>query len=520
MIIAMTGVSGNMGIEAFTQTLELPEVERVRILLRNTRKNRKLYRKLKRKYKSRVTAVFGNVSSFPVCNTLVKDADYVVHMAAVIPPASDASFKQSYECNLRGAVAMTDAVKAQTKKPKYIHISTVALYGNRNEKHPFGRVGDPLLVSPFDSYAMHKLYGERYVLDAGLENFAVLRQTAMLHPNMLKDNVSDGLMFHTALNSPLEWVSSRDSGYLIKRIIERDLKGEIPQFWNKIYNIGAGFKGMETGYDSFQDGFGIIGGAAEKFFRPDLLSPRNFPGMWFADGDELEKLFGYQRDGVHEYWKEIAKRHRIYGLAKIVPAKLIYLFLFKRLLNHPNAPRRWIKRGDYARVQAYFGGERGVNALPKKWDEVKLMAKGDFGDYDELRNAELAKKNGRLLSLGYDESKAPEEWTAEDMRQAAEFRGGRLLDEAETGSPYKKLRWRCHGGHEFFSSPYTVLKGGHWCPVCCQPSPWEYDRLAKHSPFFAQVWYDSHEKNENYVYEADEDGTATAVHFSDGEERE
>ena len=75
MIIAMTGVSGNMGIEAFTQTLELPEVERVRILVRNTRKNRKLYRKLKRKYKSRVTAVFGNVSSFPVCNTLVKDAD-------------------------------------------------------------------------------------------------------------------------------------------------------------------------------------------------------------------------------------------------------------------------------------------------------------------------------------------------------------------------------------------------------------------------------------------------------------
>ena len=168
MIIAMTGVSGNMGIEAFTQTLELPEVERVRILLRNTRKNRKLYRKLKRKYKSRVTAVFGNVSSFPVCKTLVKDADYVVHMAAVIPPASDASFKQSYECNLRGAVAMTDAVKAQTKKPKYIHISTVALYGNRNEKHPFGRVGDPLLVSPFDSYAMHKLYGERYLLDGGL----------------------------------------------------------------------------------------------------------------------------------------------------------------------------------------------------------------------------------------------------------------------------------------------------------------------------------------------------------------
>ena len=66
MIIAMTGVSGNMGIEAFHQTLELPEVSLVRILLRNSKKNRKLLRKFKHKYKDRVEVVFGSVSS-PEC---------------------------------------------------------------------------------------------------------------------------------------------------------------------------------------------------------------------------------------------------------------------------------------------------------------------------------------------------------------------------------------------------------------------------------------------------------------------
>ena len=39
MKIAMTGVSGNMGAEALRQTLGLPGVERVRVLLTRRKKN-------------------------------------------------------------------------------------------------------------------------------------------------------------------------------------------------------------------------------------------------------------------------------------------------------------------------------------------------------------------------------------------------------------------------------------------------------------------------------------------------
>lgn len=507
MKIAMTGVSGNMGREALAQTMELPFVELVRILVSAKKQNNKLVRKLKKRYGKRIDVVRGSIDSAQCCGKLVNGTDLVVHMAAVIPPASDSSFHFSRACNKDGAVALVDAVKKMEKQAKYLHVSTVALYGNRNQKHPWGRVGDPLLVSPFDAYSMHKLYGERYVLDADLDCWAVLRQTAMLHPNMLKINVSDGLMFHTALNAPLEWVSSRDSGYLIRRIVERDHAGEVPQFWKKIYNVGAGFKGRDTGYDTFQDGFSLIGGSAEKFFKPYWLAPRNFHGVWFADANELEELFSYQRDGVKEYWREIARCHRIYGFARIVPSKLIYLFLFRRLLNHPNSPRRWIKNGDKARVQAYFGGEEGVNALPEKWGDVKLTAKGDFGDYDKLRDETYAKENGLLLSHGYDESKPQEEWTLGDMKEAAAFRGGECLAKELSGA-YDKITWKCCEGHTFEASPYTVLRGGHWCDKC-MPQPWSFDRLAKKMPFYAQVWYDSHGEDENYSYEMTEDGSAT-----------
>ena len=45
-----------------------------------------------------------------------------------------------------------------------------------------------------------------------------------------------------------------------------------------------------------------------------------------------------------------------------------------------------------------------------------------------------------------------------------------------------------------------MLKAGHWCPRCNKRYVWDYDRLARGNPFYAQVWYDSHDKSENNKY--------------------
>lgn len=499
----MTGVSGHMGCEALKQTFELQNVEVIRILVRDTRKNNRLVKKLKKLYKEKLEVVFGLIEDKENCKLLVADMDYVIHMAAVIPPLSDNCPQRSYDCNRRGTVALVDSIKEQAKQPKFVHISTIALYGNHNEKHLFGRVGDPLLVSPFDAYAKDKLYGERYVLEANLDNWVIMRQTAMLHPEMFKGNISDGLMFHTPYNAPLEWVTSRDSGLLIKNMLERDSADEIGHFWKNIYNIGGGYKQRYTGYDTLNDGFAIIGGSIEDFFKPKHFASRNFHGLWLADGDELNDLFHFQRDDFHDYWVEIGKAHPIFALGKIVPKRLIKWFLYKRLVCDQNSPSVWIKKKDLPKVQAYFGGMQKAESLSDNWADVPVLTKNAFGDFDKLR----ADTKANMLSHGYDESKPLSELTLEELQKAAQFRGGKCLADKAPENEYVKIKWQCQEGHVFESSVFTILKGGHWCPECTMPETqvsWNFDMLSKENKFYAQLWYDSHDTNEDMLYYIDE----------------
>ena len=59
MIVAMTGVSGNMGYEAFVQSIGLEFIERIKVLLTPRRKNDKLARRLKKTYGDRVEILRG-----------------------------------------------------------------------------------------------------------------------------------------------------------------------------------------------------------------------------------------------------------------------------------------------------------------------------------------------------------------------------------------------------------------------------------------------------------------------------
>ncbi len=509
MKVAITGSTGNMGQETLAEVLKLPFVEKIKLLVLPDDKRIKKMLKTHKAHKNKIEVILGNLAEKDACQKLVADVDYVVNLAAVIPPHSDQHPEKAIECNEVGVDTLVSAIEALDKQPKLIHISTVALYGNRNHLHPWGRVGDPLLVSPFDIYSATKLRGEFRVLESSVKQWVVLRQTAMLHKHMLSDNMSDGLMFHTCFNAPLEWATAHDSGVLIANILKEENKKDLGnKFWKKVFNIGGGQQNRITGFDTLNDGFKLIGGSAKDFFRPTFNATRNFHGVWFFDGSALDDLFHYQSQDTAFYWNEIKKSHRYYSLAKIVPKSWISFFAIQRLFKSPNSPVYWKKHNDSAKLTAYFKGEENYDAISKDWKKFNLLVenRSDDGrktDYQTLRNI----KNAKLLDLGFDYSKPDNKITIDDLKAVATAHGGKLLSK-KFADMYEKLEWETQDGEKFVASPFSVLRAGHWYSPIYKQNVWDFDRLSKKDKIFAALWLDSHDKNEQNCYYFDENFVA------------
>lgn len=509
--IALTGVTGAMGGEVLLSLMQSENFSVRCIVYEKEKKLPSFVRNTVKKYGKRISIFRGDIARYEDCLRLTDGADYVINCAALIPPKSDHDPERAYQADFVGTKNLVDAIIATGNQAAYVHIATVAMYGYRPYPHIWGRVGDPVISSDYDCYSLYKLKAERYVLESGLHKFVSLRQTAILHKYMFANNLKDGLMFHTAYNSPLEWITDRDSGVLCKNLVEKDLHNELNGFWNRIYNIGGGERCRCTGFETLDDGFSLMGSTLKELFKPNWNVARNFHGVWFYDGDELENQLHFRNESNADFWKRMRKKYWYFKLAVVVPKKLVVKLVFKRLFKNTNAPMYWINHNIEGRVKAFYGGIDKFRAISDDWSDYRLLCEGKTEngevDYNELKDVAHAKP--LLLSHGYDEQKPFEELTFDDLQSAAEFRGGKCLTENyEKGNIYSKVEWQCREGHKFTSAPYTILKGGYWCPHCCEPKPWRYGSLAKDIPFYAQVYFDSHTQNETadvYPLSADED---------------
>lgn len=504
MIIAITGTSGNMG-GGFLWALNLAPslADKIKILCRSKKKAKKIV-KQNEAIANKIEIVYGGLENKEVCRKLVNGCDIVFNVCAVIPPKSDSNPKGAIACNVTGVKALISAIEEiKENQPTLVHISSVAVYGNRTGKYKYGRVGDPLVSGPFELYSATKILGEYAVLQSDIKKWVVLRQTAMLHYNIFKDNVHDGLMFHTPVDAPLEWATVRDSGRLLSNLLRYHSDGSLPEkFWKRVYNIGGGKDCRTYGYGTYDEGFKIIGGGFTQFFKPWYNATRNFHGIWYTDSDELENYLHFRGQSCEDFWQEIKRRNRIFALGRIVPRPLISAFLFKRLLRDENSPSHWVKKGDEARAMAYFGGSEKFKARKKlTWKDVELPK--------EIPDPVPMTCEQNIEAYGYDIDKADSEITKEDLISVASAHGGKCLNpEKFNGDMYVKLDWQTGDGRKFSASAYTVLRAGHWEHRLYDEWVWDFDRLAKTDKIFARIWYDSHDKDEDVVYYFDKNFNA------------
>ncbi len=464
--IFLTGASGNMGRAALDEFLQRSDRFQVTALSLPTRNDRRILAP----YQERgLKVIWGDLTCYEDVLKGVTGADYVLHVGGLVSPLADTMPELTMKVNVGAAVNIVRAIKAQSKPDhiRLVYIGTVAQTGNRPVPIHWGRVGDPIKISTFDTYALSKTIAERVIIDSGLRNWVSLRQTGIAR--MATAEPLDPITFHTTLDGVLEWITPRDSGRLLANICEESTP---KNFWGNIYNIGGGKPNRLTNLDLFERMLGATGiNDYQEVLEPNWFATRNFHGHWFSDSDQLESLVPYRHQTFDEYLLEQSAHLPWFirlgsSLPRLVKRK------FKEAASGPRGTITWLTEGYETKIKAYFGSIQ-------NWKSI-----GDWDCIDFKRPSDKPVE----LDHGYETTPGRKEIAYDTVRNAARFRGGKLLSrEAGFADWFYPLRWRCHAGHEFPASLNLILRGGHWCPVCIA-DPASYPKMAEQSPFFRQVW--------------------------------
>ena len=468
--VFLTGATGTMGWAGLQELLKYPEQYEVTILARPSKKNKKKLKPLEGK----IHVVWGDLTRYEDVLKGVNGADYVLHVGGMVSPKADYYPEQTLRVNVKAAENVVQAVLAQPNSDEMyvVYIGSVAETSDRNEPLHWGRCGDPVFASAYDYYAVSKIAAECIFAESGLRYWVSLRQSGILYPAILKN--FDPIMFHVPIRGVLEWATVEDSG----RLLERVCRDTVPlDFWNRFYNISSGPQYRMSNYEFECRVLNAVHcPRPEKIFNANWFVLKNFHGQYYLDADVLENYLHFRANiPLDDYFQQMSDSlPKIFGMAKIVPPAIMKLALRTLANKKKYGTQYWIKHHDEKRIRTYYGSLEQYQAIP------------DWKDWDLSNPA--GQDKAVHIDHGYDETKPMTDLTLADLQAAAAFRGGRLVSESYSGDPMQPLTWECHQGHRFEASPKLILEGGHWCPECMSDHWDGFHDVAKHNPFFAQVY--------------------------------
>ncbi len=112
----------------------------------------------------------------------LEGVDWLFHLAAILPPASEADRERTFRVNVDGTRSVMKACSSLDKPPKLIFASSISVYGEPASRTDLIGPDDP--VAPIDIYAESKAVSEEELKTSGLP-YVNLRISAISIPAFL-----------------------------------------------------------------------------------------------------------------------------------------------------------------------------------------------------------------------------------------------------------------------------------------------------------------------------------------------
>lgn len=240
--------------------------------------------------------VFGDIRSpedvKKALSSIEGGPDAIIHLAAILPPASERDERRTMDINTGGAKNLVDACRTLGFSPRLVLASSIAIYGDRLTDF---WIGAEDAVRPSDFYSRSKVDCEKLVRESGLD-FVILRLSYVVWAKWLPFSP---MLFAMPPKTRIEVVHTEDAGRAFASA------AATPGVEGRTFDIGGGAL-CRTNFRSYMDRIFRYHGLSDSGFLDDsYFAAGDFHCGWYTDSDEAEEKLHFRSKTLEDYYEEV-----------------------------------------------------------------------------------------------------------------------------------------------------------------------------------------------------------------------
>ena len=230
----------------------------------------------------------GDITKLTDVQQAVAGVSTVVHLAALLPPASERSRELTFAVNVEGTLRLAEDLRKSNPRAALVFTSSVSTYGNTMNQKLAVTVGHS--QQALDIYAESKIAAEKSLRES-CPNAIILRISGISVPSVQ----SPPDVWPFMADQRIEFVHRDDVVAAICAAVRNEAaKG-------KVFNIAGGLTWRTVGRAYVKDYFDLLGVPIEEAQFQDK------PGWcdWY-DTEESQRDLGYQQTSYQVYLQQLS----------------------------------------------------------------------------------------------------------------------------------------------------------------------------------------------------------------------
>jgi nucleoside-diphosphate-sugar epimerase len=296
--VLITGASGTIGLWTIKYLLSEGKYE-ITVLDLKSKEN---YKKLN-KYRRRVNIIYGDVTNQILIDSLIKEHDFIIHLAGINPPVSNLNTSFGSEIDYKGLENIIRSINYYNPNCFLIYPSTTTMYQKSTKE--LG-ISSPIKYSKDDYYSEIKEKCEKRIKEK-LKNYVIFRI-----PFILGDLKYAKSIYLYKQDEMIETITDRDVAYALAKSIsyDRELNKSI-----KILSGGAGCR-----INSSELLLKILNtyGYSANIIWNKLFNPYKYDGNIYKKDKKLTEMLGYQNDSIDSYFMRLSRTTKKRNLARLI----------------------------------------------------------------------------------------------------------------------------------------------------------------------------------------------------------